>query len=67
MEQNLNNLFYNIRNTIFNKIQEKGISIEDLSSDLNITSQEFLSNFNKKIEDFTFYLETLSIIESWDK
>ena len=66
MNKELDNLFYNIKNTIFNIINEKNIDIELLSFDLGIDSTTFISNFSKRINDFTFYLQTLSLVENWE-
>lgn len=66
MNQNLDNLFDNIKNTIFNLIYENNVDIDLLSFDLGIDSITFISNFSTRIDDFTFYLQTLSLVENWE-
>ena len=66
MEENLDNLFFNIREDIFKLIQEKHVNINILAFDLGISTKTFLENFNRRIEDFTFYLQTISLLENWE-
>lgn len=65
MNQKLDNLFFNIRNTILNLIQEKKVDIDALTFDLGISRLVFINNLAKRIDDFTFYLQTLSVLENW--
>ena len=66
MEEMLNSLFISLRSNIFQLINEKNIDIDILSFDLGISRQTFIDNFKSRIEDFTFYLQTLSLIENWE-
>lgn len=67
MEVKLNSLFYDIKDTIIRLIQKKNIDIDILAFNLGISRNTFIENFNKRIDDFTFYLQTLSILESWEE
>ena len=66
MDTKLDNLFLNIRNTIFTLMQEKQVDIDALTFDLGISREKFVNNFSKRIDDFTFYLQTLSLLENWE-
>ena len=66
MEENLNNLFFHIRESIFRLIQDKNVDVDILAFDLGISRNTFVENFNKRIDDFTFYLQTLSLLENWE-
>ena len=66
MEEKLNNLFFHIRERIFRLIQEKNVDVDVLAFDLGISRKTFIENFNKRIDDFTFYLQTLSLLENWE-
>ena len=66
MDTKLDNLFLNIRNTIFTLMQEKQVEIDALTFDLGVNRETFVNNFSKRIEDFTFYLQTLSLLENWE-
>ena len=67
MEVKLNSLFYDIKDTIIKKKKKKNIDIDILAFNLGISRNTFIENFNKRIDDFTFYLQTLSILESWEE
>ena len=67
MEVKLNSLFYDIKDTIIRLIQKKNIDIDILAFNLGISRNTFIENFNKRIDDFTFYLQTLSILENWEE
>lgn len=66
MEETLNDLFLRIRENIFFLIKEKGVDIDILAFDLGIDREDFLENLNNRINDFTFYLQTLSLLENWE-
>lgn len=66
MEEQLNNLFIYLRQHIYTLIQDKNVDIDALAFDLGIDRQNFIENFNQRIEDFTFYLQTLSLLEKWE-
>ncbi len=66
MEDKLNNLFLSIRDSIFRLIEEKNVDVDILAFDLGISRQTFINNFSKRINDFTFYLQTLSLLENWE-
>mgnify|MGYP001851297068 CR=1 FL=1 len=63
--EKLDNLFYNIKTDCMNLIKEKDVSLEELSFALGISSREFISNFQARIKDFSFYLETYRILIEW--
>ena len=65
IDEELDNLFLNIKNDCMNLIREKDISLEELSFTLGISSREFISNFQARIKDFSFYLETYRILMEW--
>ena len=65
MENKLNNLFLNIRDSIFRLIQQKNVDVDVLAFNLGISRQNLIYNFNNRIDDFTFYLQTLSLLENW--
>ena len=62
-----NNLFDNIKNRIVKLVYEKNIDIDYLSFKLGLSSREFINNFYRGIDDFTFYLQTLSLVEHWEE
>ncbi len=66
MEEKLNNLFLNIREDIFKLIQEKNVDINFLAFNLGISKNSFLENFKNRIDDFSFYLQTLSLLENME-
>lgn len=66
MEEKLNSLFINIRENIFKLIREKNVNIDVLAFNLGISRQTLINNFTMRIEDFTFYLQTLSLLEKWE-
>lgn len=66
MEEKLNRLFLSIRYNIFRLIQEKNVDVDILAFDLGISRQNFINNFSKRINDFSFYLQTLSLLEKWE-
>ena len=45
--------------------REKDVSLEEISFALGISSREFISNFQTRIKDFSFYLETYRILMEW--
>ncbi len=66
MKEKLNSLFLSISDNIFRLIQEKNVDIDILAFDLGISRQTFIDNFSKRNKDFTFYLQTLSLLENWE-
>jgi len=62
----LDNLFINIRNRVYNLIKEKNIDLDLLSFDLKIDTDTFIRNFNTRIDDFNFYFAVLDLVERWD-
>lgn len=66
MNTKLENLFLNIRDVIFALIQEKQVDIDALTFDLGIDKETFVNNFSKRIDNFAFYLQTLSLLENWE-
>lgn len=66
MKEQLDVLFVSIRNTILLMIKEKNIDIDCLAFDLGLNKQELLNNFSNRNDDFTFYLQTLSVVENWE-
>ena len=67
MEEKLNNLYLNIKNSIFRLIEEKNVDVDILSFNLGIDRNAFINNFSNRIKDFTFYLQTLSLLENWEE
>ena len=66
METNLNDLFLQIRERVIYLIDLKDVDVDILSFELGISRDSFISNFSKKIDDFSFYLQTLSLLEHWE-
>lgn len=66
MDEKLNSLFYQIRDSILNLMQEKNVDVDILLYDLGIDKNTFIQNLNTRIDDFTFYLQTLSLLENWE-
>ena len=66
MEEKLDNLFLSMRDSIFRLIQDKNVDVDILAFDLGISRRTFIENFSKRINDFTFYLQTLSLLEKWE-
>ena len=65
INEKLDNLFYNIKTDCMEKKKKKDVSLEELSFALGISSREFISNFQARIKDFSFYLETYRILMEW--
>ena len=61
-----NNLFYNIRDRILDCILEKNIDLNLLALNLGISKNTFITNLTSKTDDFTFYLQALSLVENWE-
>lgn len=66
MENKLDALFLQFKNHIFKLIREKNIDIDILAFDLGIGRKTFINNFVNRSDDFTFYLQTLSLAEHWE-
>lgn len=66
MEQNLNNLFLITKELCYNLMQQKNVNIDDLSYKLGISRKDFINNFLNQTEDFTFYLQTVDLLEKWE-
>lgn len=66
MEDKLDNIFYQIRRRIVHLIQEKNVDIDILAFDLGLNKNTFINYLNTRIDDFTFYLQTLSLLEHWE-
>ena len=66
MNERLDNFFINIRSTIIMLIQEKKVDIDCLAFDLGIDKEEFIYNLSRRINNFSFYLQTLSLVENWE-
>lgn len=64
--EKLNNMFYEIRNDAFNQIREKNIDIDLLAFELGIDRELFIDRFTRMYEDFSFYLKTMELIDSWE-
>ena len=65
MEKQLDNLFLEIKTKVIHLMQEKNIDIDDLVFSLGVTRQAFINNFLKRNNDFSFYFETLHLLERW--
>ena len=66
MEENLDNLFLDMRKDIFKLIQEKNVDIDILAFNLGISRKSLIEKFNSRINDFTFYFQTLNLLENWE-
>lgn len=66
MDKQLDNLFLSIRATIYNLIKANHIDMNALVFDLGVDKETFIKNFSQRINDFSFYLETLSLVENWE-
>lgn len=66
MEEKLNSLFFQVRERILFLIQEKNVDVETLLFNLDINKNTFINYLNKRTDDFTFYLHTLSLLEHWE-
>lgn len=66
MVKKLDDLFYSIRFDTLRIIKEKDIDINALAFDLGIDQETFINNYIKRIDDFTFYLEAISLVENWE-
>ena len=64
--KSLDEQFYNIRSKVLENIQNKNIDIDYLAFDLGVDTQTFLDNFSHRIDNFYFYLQTLSLVEHWE-
>ncbi len=62
----LNDMFQNIRGVVYKLIQEKNVDVDELAFSLGIGREAFIRNFSARIDDFTFYLQTLSLLEHWE-
>lgn len=66
MNKKLDELFIETRTKIYNLVQKNNIDINLLAFDLGVSREEFINNFNKRIDDFSFYLKALSLAENWE-
>lgn len=66
MKQELDNLFLFIKNRVYFLIQDYNIDIDLLAFDLKMDRDTFIENFTQRIDDFNFYLQTLSLVENWE-
>lgn len=66
MKQELDNLFLFIKNRVYSLIQDYNIDIDLLAFDLKMDRDTFIENFTQRIDDFNFYLQTLSLVENWE-
>ncbi len=60
------NWFLEIRNIIFRLMKEKTVDIDALAFDLNMDKDEVINNFANMIDDYSFYLKTLHLLENWE-
>ena len=66
MRENLDELFLETRNYITFLMQKKCVDIDALAFDLGVSKEEFISNFSKRIDDFSFYFQTINLLENWE-
>ena len=62
----LDRQFLDIRFKVFEGIQKKSINIDHLAFDLGVDTQTFLEYFSRRIDNFYFYLQALSLVEHWE-
>ncbi len=65
IEKRLDKLFSDIKKDCVELIQEKDVSISDLSFQLGISADEFVQRFQSRCRDFSFYLKTYDILMKW--
>ncbi len=58
----LDQLFLAIRSDCLTLIQDKKIDMEDLAFDLGLSLNEFISRFQRRHSDFSFYLRTYRLL-----
>ena len=61
----IDKLFYSIRSDCLDLIAKKGVDIDSLSFRLGISKEEFISNFQFRNNDFSFYLKTYDLLLEW--
>ena len=61
----IDKLFYSIRSDCLDLIAKKGVDIDSLSFRLGISKEEFISNFQSRNKDFSFYLKTYDLLLEW--
>lgn len=66
METRLDNLFYMVKEQVYKLMDEKDVDINILAFNLGIDTQQFINNFRTRINDFTFYLQTLNVLDNWE-
>ncbi len=58
--------FEKIRKDVFLLVKEKDIDIRCLAFDLGVNTDEFMNNFDHRIDDFYFYIAALDLAENWE-
>ncbi len=66
MESKLDNLFYMVKEQVYKLMEEKDVDINILAFNLGVDRKTFIENFTRRIEDFTFYLKTLDVLDDWE-
>ncbi len=67
VETNLEKLYNSMLNTIITYMDEKKITIKDLSETLSIGEEELKSYFMLESMDFAMYLYLLDTVKEWRK
>lgn len=67
VETNLEKLYNSMLNTIITYMDEKKITIKDLSETLSIGEEELKSYFMLESMDFAMYLYLLDTVKGWRK
>jgi hypothetical protein len=58
--------FKDVKQRIFELIEEKNIDVDLLSFDLGIDRISFIENMSKIDDNYEFYLRTLELVEKWE-
>jgi len=61
-----NKIFFDLRDRILECIFEKNIDLNLLALKLGVDKNTFINYLTSKIDDFTFYLQALSLVEHWE-
>ena len=67
MNDNLDIVYENIKNRVFELIQSKNININALAFELNTDTKTFMENFNHRIDNMGFYFQALHLAEDWEE
>lgn len=63
--QKLEQLFLEVKRDCVRLISQKDVNIEELSFQLGVSTKQFIENFQTRIRDFSFYLQTYHLLVEW--